>query len=145
MANESSPHRAGEATRRFLITGCRNWKCTEVAEWVVGSLLKKYGPEITLVHGMAPGVDTTFASVCRLKGIPDEPHPADWDAYGKAAGPRRNQEMVDAGAMFAVAVHRDLQNSRGTGDCVRRCLGAGIPVYHVDNLHSVTRIRSHPF
>ena len=38
--------------------------------------------------------------------------------------------MVRAGAVFAVALHPDLAGSRGTRDCVRRCLDAGIPVWH---------------
>jgi hypothetical protein len=41
--------------------------------------------------------------------------------------------MVDLGARFALAVHRDLATSKGTGDCVRRCLAARIPVWLIDS------------
>lgn len=108
----------------------------------MGSLRDRYGPAITIVHGMAPGVDTAFAVACRRLKVKDEPHPADWETLGKGAGPRRNQAMVDLGATFAIAVHRDLEKSRGTKDCVSRCHAAGIPVYHVRDLHSCERIQA---
>lgn len=133
------PCRIGDT--RILVTGCRDWECTEVARWIATSLRETYGPDLVVVHGGAAGVDSTFARTCKVEGIADEPHPADWRAHGRAAGPRRNQEMVDGGARFAIAVHRDLANSKGTMDCVRRCLAAGIPVYHVDGLHSARRLR----
>jgi ABC-type sugar transport system substrate-binding protein len=41
--------------------------------------------------------------------------------------------MVAAGATLAIAVHRDLAGSRGTKDCVRRAIAAGIPVYLIDS------------
>lgn len=41
--------------------------------------------------------------------------------------------MVDAGAELAIAVHRDLRGSKGTADCVRRCLEAGIPVWLIES------------
>ena len=83
--------------------------------------------EATIVHGGAPGADTLAASIdgeawgCDFK---HEVHTADWDRYGRAAGPRRNQEMVDAGADMLIA----FPGGRGTADCVRRAEKAGIRV-----------------
>ena len=48
-----------------------------------------------------------------------------------AAGPVRDQAMVDAGADLCVAFHRAIGNSKGTKDCLRRALAAGIPCYLV--------------
>jgi hypothetical protein len=41
--------------------------------------------------------------------------------------------MVAAGAAMCVAFHRFLRQSRGTKDCVRRAIEAGIPTYLVDS------------
>jgi hypothetical protein len=50
---------------------------------------------------------------------------ADWKTHGRAAGPIRNQAMVDAGADYFLAFNYNV--SRGTADCVDRCRKAGIP------------------
>lgn len=124
---------------RVLITGCRHWCGPDMAESVVARLIAKYGPAITIVHGAAKGIDQSFAEACRELGIKDEPHPADWDRYGKAAGPRRNSEMLAAGADMVVAFHRDLMRSRGTLDMVRQALAAGVPTYLCDDEAAVPR------
>lgn len=118
---------------RILITGDRNWYSLELAKRVLGRLVARYGREITIVHGAAPGVDQSFADACRSLEIADEPHPADWDRLGRRAGPVRNGEMVAAGAGLCVAFHRDLERSKGTKDCVRRAIEAGIPVWLVES------------
>ena len=55
-----------------------------------------------------------------------DPHPADWKKLGAAAGPVRNQAMVDAGARLCIAF--PLETSAGTWDCARRARKAGIEV-----------------
>ena len=51
---------------------------------------------------------------------------ADWKTFGKAAGPKRNQAMVDSGADLCIAFPS--KGSTGTIDCVERAKAAGIPV-----------------
>lgn len=59
-----------------------------------------------------------------------EKYPADWEKYGKVAGPIRNQQMLDEGKPDVVyAFTDDLSNSRGTADMCRRANKAGVPVY----------------
>jgi len=63
-------------------------------------------------------------------GHPTDPRPADWTRFGRAAGPLRNQRMVD---VLADVPHRlvmayPVGSSAGTMDCVRRAKAAGIPV-----------------
>ncbi|WP_240911583.1 DUF2493 domain-containing protein [Paludisphaera soli] len=102
-------------------------------------------PGFTIVHGGATGIDQSFAEACAELGIPQEVHPARWEAldmpgalisqdkrgrpYVAHAGPIRNQEMVDAGASMCLAFHRDLESSKGTLDCVRTAIAAEIPTY----------------
>lgn len=56
-------------------------------------------------------------------------HTADWTTHGKAAGPLRNQTMVDSGADICLAFYREGAGNRGTADCVRRARTAGIEVH----------------
>lgn len=57
-----------------------------------------------------------------------EPHPADWQRHGKAAGHIRNAEMVQAGADLVLAFYQRGARNTGTADLVRRASRAGIPV-----------------
>lgn len=120
---------------RVIITGSRSWHCHNVATLVLSRLDKRYGyRNVTIIHGDCKGVDRTFAKVAAGypgEGFALEAYPADW-SRGKGAGPRRNQQMCDSGADFAIAVHRDPASSKGTLDCVKRCIRAGIPVYLID-------------
>jgi hypothetical protein len=129
---------------RVIVTRQRDWTAYNIATVVLSRLIRRYGRGgFVIVHGDCGGIDATFREACRDRQIPEEAHPARWDELGKKAGPIRNQEMVDAGADFAIAVHRSLGYSRGTSDCVRRCLAAGIPVYWIASNDVVPiRVRS---
>lgn len=118
---------------RVIITGCRRWRCFDLARRIVDRLIARYGPEVDIVQGAADGVDWAFVEAAYDRGLGVCSYPADWEKHGKRAGPIRNAEMVKSGADFALAVHRDLKGSKGTLDCVRQCLAAGIPVYLIDS------------
>jgi YspA, cpYpsA-related SLOG family len=117
----------------ILITGERHWRCDDLAEQILNRLLARYGPDLVIVHGGAPGVDQSFHVACQTLGVTVEPHLADWRGLGYIAGPARNREMVQAGADLCVAVHRSLASSKRTKDCVRHALAAGIPVYLIED------------
>jgi hypothetical protein len=130
---------------RILITGDRAWYDPDMAESVLARLISRHGAGFTIVHGGATGIDKSFAEACAELDIPQEIHPARWEEldapgallkqdrngrqYVANAGPIRNQEMVDAGADYCFAFHRELESSKGTLDCVRRAIKAGIPTY----------------
>jgi YspA, cpYpsA-related SLOG family len=118
---------------RILVTGDRHWRCDELAEQIFNCLLARYGPGLVIVHGGAPGVDNAFATACHELGIMAEPHVADWYRLGNIAGPARNREMVEAGADLCIALHRSIETSKGTKDCVRQALAAGIPIWLVED------------
>ena len=115
---------------RILVTGSRNWTDREVifrALLTIG-VSATHDHSRTLVSGACPtGADALAEDVARGMGWRVERHPADWDAHGKAAGPKRNQHMVDLGAEICVAF--PMPDSRGTRDCMKRAATAGIPVH----------------
>lgn len=80
---------------------------------------------ITLVHG-ASQMDWFIAGVAYMLGMTLEAHHADWEAFGRKAGPIRNQEMVDSGADLWLAFIKG--NSRGASGCAALAEQAGIPV-----------------
>jgi hypothetical protein len=128
---------------RILVTGDRHWNCTDLAERVVNRLLARYGPDMVIIHGGACGVDEAFAKACRKLGVVAEPHLADSKALGNVAGPARTRATVGSGADMCIAVHGSLATSKGTKDCVREALAAGIPVFLIEDDRAIpSRIRA---
>ena len=85
---------------------------------------------VDIIVGDCPtGADATAVQIkCESSDIQSvEVFYADWDKHGKAAGPIRNQQMVDA-RPDAVLAYWDGQ-SRGTLDTITRAAKAGIPVF----------------
>jgi hypothetical protein len=124
---------------RILITGDRHWACTPLVERILDRLIARYGRDLVIVHGGAPGVDNAFAEAYRRFDIMAEPHLADWKGLGNVAGPARNREMVESEADTCIALHRSLETSKGTKDCVHQAIAAGIAVYLIDSVHGIPK------
>lgn len=136
-------------TVRLLVTGSRAWDRADVIESVLkGIRAQPHFADAVLVHGDAAGVDRMAAAAWIAMGGQHDPQRARWrqcvracppghqkrrrdgTRYCPTAGHRRNQRMVDAGAVLCLVFLRD--NSSGTLDCRRRAEGAGIPCLTVD-------------
>lgn len=80
----------------ICVAGCRNYHNYEVVsdylDYVLQNL-KNLG-EIVIISGAAPGVDSLAIRYASERGFRCLQFPAAWETYGKAAGPRRNAEMV---------------------------------------------------
>jgi hypothetical protein len=82
-----------------------------------------------LVHGAARGVDSGVAQYAVDDwGMKTCVHPADWAAYGKSAGPIRNQSMLDHHPDIDLVLAFPADSSRGTWDMVERAVKARLPV-----------------
>lgn len=129
---------------RVLVTGGRDHPEAEVIWVPLWTLVHKH-QSMVLVHGACPtGADLYAHEWVQLPGqswnrrerahekgldrlVIEEAHPADWERYGKSAGPRRNEEMVRADADICLAF--PTPKSNGTWDCVARAWVRGIDVY----------------
>ena len=113
---------------RLLVTGSRDWTDRErVLRAIEFRTLGIQLDDLVVVHGHCPtGADAIADELAAGSGVRVERHPAFWAAWGQAAGPLRNQVMVDLGADLCLAFITG--TSRGTLDCVRRAEAAGIPV-----------------
>lgn len=87
-----------------------------------------------VIEGGASGADTLAWEWAR-RNLTDDKAPwsdrwmrfdARWDRDGRAAGPIRNQRMIDEGKPDAVVA---FPGGRGTADMIRRAKRAGIPVH----------------
>jgi hypothetical protein len=83
----------------------------------------------TLVYGGASGADDLASGITsECFYWKQERFEADWKTQGKAAGPIRNQQMVDSGLDVLIA----FPGGRGTEDMVTRAKKAGILVLRVE-------------
>jgi YspA, cpYpsA-related SLOG family len=119
-------------TFRLIVTGSRTWTDTTAIERALAAILARHPEGVQLVHGACPrGADAIAAAYAgRTPGFTAEPHPADWQRYGRSAGHRRNAEMAALGADGCVAFIR--AGSPGATGMVQLARAAGIPVW----LHS---------
>lgn len=121
----AAPLENREPEVRILVCGDRNWNDSAFLRAVLeGSRVS------VLIHGAARGADTVADDWAEDRDVTTRAFPADWNQYGKAAGPIRNQQMLDEGKPdLVLAFHDDLAASKGTADMVRRAKKAGVPVY----------------
>lgn len=81
-----------------------------------------------LAHGGARGADWCAGEWAAAEDVTKIEYPADWDAYGKGAGPKRNQYMLED---FKPDLVVAFPGGRGTADMVRRAKKAGVEVMEV--------------
>lgn len=110
----------------LLICGSRTVNdALTVKESIRSYLLKKSPEKYRVIHGACSGVDELAGIVAKELGFNVTEYPANWDKYGKAAGPRRNSKMVKI-ATKVLALPGP--NSRGTHDTIKKAKDANIPV-----------------
>lgn len=117
---------------RVLVCGGRNFSRFNRGEARLviehlNRLSDERGP-LTIIEGGAPGVDSTAHAWARTWGAGCETYRAEWTKHGRAAGPKRNQRMIDEGKPDLVVA---FPGGRGTADMVRRARAAGIEVIEV--------------
>jgi hypothetical protein len=106
-----------------LICGDRNWNNFKLIEAFIITLPKS----TKIVEGDCRGADKISGYLARKHGLEVIPVPAKWELYGKAAGPIRNQEMIDKYKLdLVVAFHNHIESSKGTKDMIERAKKAGI-------------------
>lgn len=110
---------------RVLVTGGRDFNDHEFIWRALDALQRKRGVDV-LIHGTARGADSWSALWARDRGVPEEKYPANWDAYGKAAGHIRNKQMLVEGKPDLLVA---FPGGRGTADMKRQATGVGMLIW----------------
>ena len=89
---------------------------------------------LIVIEGGADGADMWARDVAQELGVEWVTCPANWEQYGKAAGPIRNRHMLTHQPDLVLAFHDDIEHSKGTADMVRQAMAAGIETRVVKHL-----------
>lgn len=88
-------------------------------EDVILHCLRYLPVDAVVIHGDARGADRMARDAALRLGLILIAFPADWEYYGKGAGPIRNRQMIEEGTPdFVLAFHDDLASSKGTRDMI---------------------------
>lgn len=137
---------------RVLVCGSRAFEDYELLQKTLHEFVVyderpfPYLPEdFVLIQGGAKGADSLADQWASVYGVSSICYKADWEKYGKAAGPIRNKQMLDEGkpdlviAFLSKVAHEEMlygfsnnQHSRGTKNMIEQAIKAGIPVKVVD-------------
>jgi hypothetical protein len=104
---------------RVLVCGGRSyWQ-----QQPVFTVLDELQPTL-IITGGAPGADHSAITWAAQRSVPWCIYPANWRKHGDAAGPLRNQQMLDEAKPDLVLA---FPGGRGTADMLRRARSADIP------------------
>lgn len=125
---------------KVLVCGGRDFSKFDAFNWLERYLLDELAHATgcfsalsidAIIHGGARGADEGAAEWAKSEDIPSRAYAADWKKHGKAAGPIRNQKMIDeAKPDFVVA----FPGGRGTADMLRRARDHGIQIIRTEQL-----------
>jgi hypothetical protein len=114
---------------RVLVCGGRNFVDRAMLFRVLDALHDQYKISV-VIHGMARGADLLAEHWALYNKVPPYRFHALWDKQGKAAGPLRNQRMLDKGKPDMVVA---FPGGNGTRDMMRKAIAAHVQLLKVRN------------
>lgn len=83
--------------KRVVIAGCRDYSNYEEAKPYIDFCLSNIRKEnnIIILSGHANGADLIGEMYAKENGFKVEIYPANWNKYGRSAGPIRNRQMAE--------------------------------------------------
>ncbi len=112
----------------WLICGGRDFAHEGTFNGAMRQIIELRGCPEKIVQGGAPGADTMAAHWGEKMGLSVVAEVSDWGSHGNAAGPIRNQKMIDDHKPDVVIA---FPGGRGTADMVRRAREAKIEVIEI--------------
>lgn len=130
----------GEA--RILVCGSRDFGDRELLNAKLNEIKDRLGDTpMRVIAGAARGADTLAAQWAASRNIPCDEYPADWERYGKSAGYRRNEQMLNEGNPHLVVAFPQGE-ARGTRMMMDIAAKASVAVEEVDPRSRNTLTRS---
>ena len=110
---------------KIIVCGGRHFNNYDYLKFVLNSILSDNGldyEEVEIVSGHCAGADKLGEKYAEEHNVKCKIFPAEWEKYGRSAGPIRNQQMIDylSNCIKPMVVAFVSENSRGTKDTLKR-------------------------
>jgi hypothetical protein len=112
---------------RVLVCGGRDFNDIEYLDSVLNAYHEFYRFDC-LIHGGAYGADNLAGYWAQDNEISVKIYPADWNTYGRFAGPIRNRQMLVEGKPNLVIA---FLGGKGTENMIKQATDAGITVHRI--------------
>lgn len=111
---------------RVLVCGSRDYANRKLMWSVLDALLVAH-PDLTIIEGEARGADRMARewAEAQLPPVKVLKFPANWNKYGRAAGPIRNRQMLVEGQPDMVLAFGG-RDGKGTNNMVQQARKAGL-------------------
>ena len=121
---------------RLLVCGSRDYADRDTLFKVLDQIgIRNRGKIEVLIEGEARGADTLAREWAESYDIPVMKFPADWERYGKLAGPVRNAQMIAEGepTLVVAFLSKPMDQSGGTRNMVKLARYANLEVIVINH------------
>ncbi len=83
--------------KRIVVAGCRDFNNYDIAKKYISHCISRIKKtyDLIFVSGGCKGADMLGERFANENGYKIERYAANWELYGRSAGPKRNREMVE--------------------------------------------------
>lgn len=119
---------------KVVIAGCRDYndytEGKEYIEKIISSF--SHNHEITILSGNCTGADKIGEAYAAENGFAIELYPAEWEKYGRYAGPKRNQKMAEASDIIICFWDGKSKGTASMIKCAKK-LGKAVYIKRIDD------------
>lgn len=138
MPEKNAATATPELEARVLVCGSRDFADRGLLDAKLDEVRERLGDiPMRVISGAARGADRMAAEWAAKNGVPCDEYAAEWDRYGKSAGYRRNERMLNEGRPHLV-VGFPQGESRGTRMMMDIASKARVAVEEIDPVSRTT-------
>lgn len=122
--------------KRVVVAGCRNYTNYREAKDFIDTCLSdiRKNNTIIIVSGGCQGADLLGERYALENGFTVEKHPAQWQKYGRSAGPKRNLEMAEISDVVICFWDGKSKGTKSMIQCAQKCgKPVRVKIVEVDN------------
>ena len=109
--------------KRVVIAGCRDYnnynEARQYIDFCLSNIRKEH--DIIIISGGACGADALGERYAKENEFEIERYPADWETYGKSAGPRRNKQMAEVSDFVICFWDMKSKGTKSMIECAKIC------------------------